>query len=103
MIKTVILKSGLEIVAEVEETLTGVTLKKPLKIEVAFLPQHTERGIAITAAPNMVPLLTTSIQDSIFVSREDMLCPPLDTSQSVSSRYFKQTTGFEIASAGGLA
>jgi hypothetical protein len=110
-VKTVILTSGLEILADVEE-LVSVSpldstaalpgkkvyrLTKPFTIQLAFIPQQTPEGVGIMAAPQMMPLSHTAIQSFVDFP-EDAVAQVLETSRMFNEMYIKRTTGLQLAS-----
>jgi hypothetical protein len=103
-IKTVVLKSGLELVADVEEIkdhfsgkVARYRLKKPFVMHIAAIPLQTPQGINIQMTPALIPFLQTTNASSIEFEAHDVL-PLLDPSPGIYADYVKQTTGFQLAS-----
>lgn len=101
-VKTVILFSGLELIADVEEFITGdgvsrLTLKKPFKIETAYIPQQTERGVGIAGIPQLVQFASSAIENTLVLNSREQVWSIKDTNKAVHDAYFRQTTGLQLA------
>ena len=102
-IKTFLLKSGVEIISDCEEVGKGsgvksYRLRRPMQIFKVPVPSQTAQGLAIAATlMHFLPLVTSAIALPIFLSGDDLLCPPLTTSKEAEQAYLQMTTGIAIA------
>jgi hypothetical protein len=107
MIKTVILKSGLELVGE----LTAINqpmgterykLDRPFTVELAHFPLQDEQGrLGVRTMPRFVPLLHTVMdyENHLDLSTADILAIR-ETDATHTAVYTKMTTGIELAPPG---
>lgn len=99
MIKTVLFKNGLEVVADVEEFDTEVRLIRPLKIHMASIPMQGPKGIHLNNQATLVPLCATCVEDRYSFPPSDIALM-LTTKAEVAADYIRRTTGLELAPAG---
>ena len=103
-IKTLLLQGGLEVISEIEEqkslmsdSVTGYRLNRPYRILPVPLPMQGPKGVVINITPQMVPLIASTIQNSIDIKTSDIIGVPMDVSKEFASAYIQRTTGLQLA------